>query len=107
MLNASPMAVVSIVRGDITQVCVEINGFQNLSGTNHLEKDSNPMLVNTTLLQKSFTMTTTDSTSQTQPTKVCFLKTAIAILRTGNYQTQANILLDEKDQRSFISKVCL
>ena len=70
------------------------NGTQNSSGINRQEKDSNPTSVNTTLLQKTTTLTTTNSTSQPQPTKVCFLKTAVATVRAGNHQTQANILLD-------------
>ena len=60
--------------------------------------------MNTTLLQKTTTLTTTDSTSQHQPTKVCFLKTAVATVRASNNQNQANVLLNEGAQRSFISE---
>ena len=84
-----------------TSLC-QGNGSQNSPSTNRQEKDSKPTSVNTTLLQKTSTSTTADSTPQ--PTKVCFLKTAVATVRAGNHQTQTNILLDEGAQRSFISE---
>ena len=42
--------------------------------------------------------------SHPQPTKVCFLKTAVATVRANNFSAQANILLDEGAQRSFITQ---
>ena len=42
--------------------------------------------------------------SQPQLAKVCFLKTAVATVRANNYSAQANILLDEGAQRSFITQ---
>ena len=84
-----------------TSLC-QGNGSQNSPGSNRQEKDSKLTSVNTTLLQKTSTLTTADSTLQ--PTKVCFLKTAVATVRAGNHQTQANILLDEGAQQSFISE---
>ena len=74
------------------------NDSQNSPPANRQEKDPSPTSVNTTLLQKS---TTAD---QPQQGKVCFLKTAVATVRAGNHQSQANILLDEGAQRSFISE---
>ena len=56
------------------------------------------------MLQKTVKSTTTDNKSQPQQGKVCFLKTAVATVRAGNRQIQANILLDEGAQRSFISE---
>ncbi len=42
--------------------------------------------------------------SHPQPTKVCFLKTAVATVRANNHSTQVNILLDEGAQGSFITQ---
>ena len=84
-----------------TSLC-QGNGSQNPPSTNRQEKDSKPTSVNTTLLRKTSTSTTADSTPR--PTKVCFLKTAVATVRAGNHQTQTNILLDEGAKRSFISE---
>ena len=42
--------------------------------------------------------------SHPQPTKVCFLKTAVATVRANNHSAQVNILLDEGAQRSFITQ---
>ena len=42
--------------------------------------------------------------SHPQPTKVCFLKTAVATVRANNHSTQVNILLDEGAQCSFITQ---
>ena len=42
--------------------------------------------------------------SHPQPTKICFLKTAVAVVRANNRSTQVNILLDEGAQRSFITQ---
>ena len=74
------------------------NDSQNSPPANRQEKDPNPTSVNTTLLQKSTAI------DQPQQGKVCFLKTAVATVRAGNHQSQANILLDEGAQRSFISE---
>ena len=52
------------------------------------------------MLQNTVKSTTTDNKSQPQQGKVCFLKTAVATVRAGNRQIQANILLDEGAQRS-------
>ena len=42
--------------------------------------------------------------SHPQPTKICFLKTAVAKVRANNCSAQVNILLDEGAQRSFITQ---
>ena len=42
--------------------------------------------------------------SHPQPTKVCFLKTAVATVRANNHSTQVNIWLDEGAQCSFITQ---
>ena len=49
------------------------------------------LLINTTL-------------SYLQPTKLCFLKTAVAIVRANNHSTEVNMLLDEGAQRSFVTQ---
>ena len=78
--------------------------FQSVPSTNHQEKDTKPTSVNTTLLHKTSKLTTSNPTSQHKPNKVCFLKTAVAMVRVINYQTQTNVLLNEDAQRSFISQ---
>jgi len=60
--------------------------------------------VNAAFLHKPSNSTTSNSTSQPQTSKVCFLKTAVATIRAGAHQTQANVLLDDGAQRSFISQ---
>ena len=72
--------------------------------SNPQEQDPKHTTVNTTLLHKTSKSATSSPISQPQSSKVCFLKTALASVRAGSHQTNANILLDEGAQRSFISQ---
>ena len=73
------------------------NGSSNKSSSTSQEQPPNPPtqtaqnLINTAL-------------SHPQPAKVCFLKTAVATVRTNNHSTPVNILLDEGAQCSFITE---
>lgn len=60
------------------------NSSQNPTPSKHQE-NSNPTVVNTTLLQKTLEPTTSNPMSQSQPSKVCFLKTAVTTVRAGNH----------------------
>ena len=73
------------------------NSSHNPAPHSHQE-NSNQTTVNTTLLQK------TSELNYVPPSKVCFLKTAVAKVRANNYSAQVNILLDEGAQRSFITQ---
>ena len=76
------------------------NSTHNPTPHSHQE-NSNQTTVNTTLLQKTSELTTSN---YVPPNKVCFLKTAITTIRASSHQTKANILFDEGAQRSFISE---
>ena len=83
-----------------TSIC-KGNGSQNPPTST---ETPNSTAVNTTLLQNTSEPTNSNPLSQSQPSKVCFLKTAVATVRAGSHQIAANILLDEGAQRSFISE---
>ena len=61
------------------------NGFQNPPSTSRQEKDTKQTSVNAALFHKASKSTTTNLTSQSQRTKACFLKTAVATVRVGSH----------------------
>ena len=102
-VNANRRAAVNVARNDTTDtsLCqgtpnpqtptIDSNSQKSSSEQSPAPSQTAQNLINTAL-------------SHPQPTKVCFLKTAVTTVRANSHSTQVNILLDEGAQRSFITQ---